>query len=251
MGSTITRLSGWMVALPSSWSRQSAAACGSSCPRGSSILRPVGVVPRFRVHGDFSITLAYTILKVDSPVRGYGPGVVIWAETGTPTNDAVTVERGVIPKEGERYTSTRISGAGPPEDRKYDVRRTPAQSRSGNIRLERAGSMVTASYAEGKDPFRVVRTVELGPGDLTMVRFGATTGVSDLSIEIRLEDVTIRAGGLARLPRSAPRTAWVSFGTSAAGVTGLALLGAAVWWLGARKRTASQTQAPARKPGKR
>jgi hypothetical protein len=203
----------------------------------------VGIVPRFRIHGDFEITVAYTILKADTPIRGYGLGVAVWAETGTPNNDAVTVERSIIPKEGERYNSTRVSGEGPPEVRKYDVRRSPAQSRSGKIRLERTGSMVTASYAEGKAPFRVIRTVELGPEDLTMVRVGAETGVSDHSIEIRLEDLTIRAEGLPGLEGTPPESPGFPWALAIGGVTGLALLGLAVWWTTARRRSRTQ-QAP-------
>ena len=237
MASLTSRRSSWPAAMPSSWSRQSAAVCGSSCPRGS-ITPPGWELSRdFQIHGDFEITVAYTILKADTPIRGYGLSVGVWAETGTPNNDAVTVERGIIPKEGERYTSTRVSGEGPPEVRKYDVRRSPAQSRSGKIRLERAGSMVTASYAEGKEPFRVIRRVELGPEDLTMVRVGAETGVSDHSIEIRLEDLTIRAEGLPGLEGPPPAPAAFPWGLAAGGSAGLALLGAAVWWLAARKRS--------------
>jgi hypothetical protein len=64
----------------------------------------VGVAPRFRIHGDFEITAAYTIIKADTPVRGYGVAVALWTETDTPDTEAVTIERGIIPKEGERYT---------------------------------------------------------------------------------------------------------------------------------------------------
>jgi hypothetical protein len=220
-------------------------------PAGINNPAGVGVVPRFQIHGDFEITVAYTILKADAPIRGYGLSVGVWAETGTPNNDAVTVERGIIPKEGERYTSTRVSGEGPPEVRKYDVRRAPAQSRSGKIRLERAGSMVTASYAEGKEPFRVIRRVELGPEDLTMVRVGAETGVSDHSIEIRLEDLTIRAEGLPGFASPPPAPPGFPWGLAAGSGAGLALLGAAVWWLAAAKRSRSHAPAAVRKPVKR
>ena len=56
--------------------------------------------------------------------------------------------------------------------------------------------MVTTSYADGDQPFRVLRKVELGPEDLTLVRLGADTGVSDHALEIRLEELTIRAEAL-------------------------------------------------------
>jgi len=52
----------------------------------------------------------------------------------------------------------------------------------------------------------VLRTVELGPEDLTLVRLGAETGMSDHSVEILLEDLTIRAEALPglRAPTGAP-----------------------------------------------
>jgi Protein of unknown function (DUF1583) len=153
-----------------------------------------GVAPRCWVHGDFEISVSFTIVKADTPIRGYGVAATLWAQTDTPTDEAVTIERGIIPREGERFTSTRISG--PPEARKYDVRRAPAESRSGKLRMERMGSKVTTSFADGKSPFRALRTVELGTEDITLVRLAAETGVSDHAVEILLEDLTIRAEAL-------------------------------------------------------
>jgi len=154
----------------------------------------VGVVPRFQIHGDFEITATVAIVKADNPVRGYGVAASLWAETDTPTEETVTIERGIIPKEGERFTSTRVSG--PPENRKYDVRRALAKSREAKIRMERVGSMVTTSYADGDQPFRKLRTVELGREDLVMVRAAAETGVSNNAVDVRFEELTIRAESL-------------------------------------------------------
>ena len=162
-------------------------------PAGLNKPMPVGVAPRFRIHGDFEITASYTIVKADNPIRGYGLAATLWVETDTDTAEAVTIERGIIPKEGERFTSTRISGPPPPETRKYDVRRSRAQSRSGKIRMARVGPLVITSFADGTQPFRVLRKVELGPEDLTLARLAAETGWSDHGVEIRLEDLTIRA----------------------------------------------------------
>jgi Protein of unknown function (DUF1583) len=176
-------------------------------PAGLNNHEAVGIAPRCRVHGDFEITVSFTIVKADTPIRGYGVGASVWVETNTATNEALTIERGIIPKEGERFTSTRVSGY--PLDRKYNVRRALATSRSGKLRMERVGTKVTTSYADGDKPFRVLRTVELGPEDVTLVRLAAETGVSDHSVEVLFEDLTIRADALPglRLPASkAPAT---------------------------------------------
>jgi Protein of unknown function (DUF1583) len=162
-------------------------------PAGLDKPLPVGVAPRFRIHGDFEITASYTIVKADNPTRGYGLAATLWVETDTVTAEAVTIERGIIPKEGERFTSTRISGPPPPETRKYDVRRSRARSRSGKIRMARVGPLVITSFADGTQPFRMLRKVELGPEDLTLARLAAETGWSDHGVEIRLDDLTIRA----------------------------------------------------------
>ena len=162
-------------------------------PAGLNKPMPVGVAPRFRIHGDFEITASFAIVNADKPIRGYGLAATLWVETDTENAEAVTIERGIIPKEGERFTSTRISGPPPPEIRKYDVRRARAQSRSGKIRMARVGPLVITSFADGTEPFRVLRKVELGPEDLTLARLAAETGWSDHGVEIRLDDLTIRA----------------------------------------------------------
>jgi hypothetical protein len=170
-------------------------------PGGLNNHEAVGVAPRCRIHGDFEVTVSFTIVKADEPIRGYGVAATVWAETNTATSEAVTIERGIIPKEGERFTSTRISGY--PLDRKYDVRRVRAQSRAGKLRMERAGTKVTTLFADGDEPFRPLRTVELGPEDVTLLRLGAETGMSDHSVEVLLEELTIRADALPGL-RVAP-----------------------------------------------
>jgi hypothetical protein len=178
-------------------------------PAGFDKPEAVGVTPRFRIHGDFEITASIAIVKADNPIRGYGVAAALWVETDTPTAEAATIERGIIPKEGERFTSTRISGPPPPEARKYDVRRALAESRSAKLRMARVGSKIITSYADGDKPIRVLRTVELGSEDLTLARLGADTGVSDHSIEICLEELTIRAEalpGLAELRQASRAT---------------------------------------------
>lgn len=175
-------------------------------PAGLNNPEAVGVAPRCRIRGDFEITASFTMVKADRPIRGYGVAATLWAETNTITHEAVTIERGIVPQEGERFTSTRISGFS--SERKYDVRRAPAKSRAVKLRMERVGSKVTTSFADGKEPFRVLRTVELGPEDLTLVRLAAETGMSDHAVEILLEDLTIRAEALPGLrPSSQAKSA--------------------------------------------
>jgi len=146
-------------------------------PAGLDKPAAVGITPRFYIRGDFEITATFEIIKADTPIRGYGVAAALWVETDTPTAEAVTIERGTIPREGERFTSTRISG--PEKARKYDVRRARAGFPSGKLRMARVGTKVTTSYADGDRPFRELRTVELGPEEITLARMGADTGVSD------------------------------------------------------------------------
>ena len=48
-------------------------------PAGLDKPLPVGVAPRFRIHGDFEITASYAIVKADKPIRGYGLAVALVA----------------------------------------------------------------------------------------------------------------------------------------------------------------------------
>ena len=136
---------------------------------------------------------------------------------------------------------------------KYDVRRSPGpvakQARSGSKRagLDGHGILRRRQRAVSRDP----QGRALGPKTSRWCRVGAETGVSDHSIEIRLEDLTIRAEGLPGLEGPPPAPAAFPWGLAAGGSAGLALLGAAVWWLAARKRSGKNAPAPVRKPVKR
>jgi hypothetical protein len=167
-------------------------------PRGLGNPAAVGVTPRFRVRGDFEIIGDFEILKADPPTEGYGLGVQIWVEADAPDRPAATIERGLIPDEGEWFTSTQITG--PEDDRQYRPERAPAASRSGRLRMVRVGPIVSTSYADGEGPFQLLRSFELGTRDLDLVRFAADTGVSDLPFEALLTRLEIRAEAFPGMP---------------------------------------------------
>ena len=95
--------------------------------------------------------------------------------------------------------------------------------------MARVGSKVTTSYADGKEPFRVLRTVEVGPEDLMLVRLGAETGMSDHSVDVLFEDLTIHAEALPGLKPSTPAPGGSPAPGAAGAVTGSACHGCALW----------------------
>lgn len=175
-------------------------------PKGLGKPAAIGLTCRDHICGDFAITADFTILQAETPTEGYGLGVQLWAETDAPDRPAATVERGLIPGKGERFTSTQI--VGPPDKREYRPERAPASSRSGRLRLVRVGPTVHASFADGDAPFRLLRSFELGTGDLDVVRFAADTGVSDHPLDVLLRRLEVRAEALERPGIAGPETSF-------------------------------------------
>lgn len=167
---------------------------------------PTGISLRFAVKGDFEITTAYDIQALEPPATGYGVGAGLYVETDSPTKEGITLERFVLPAVGEVFASTRASmkdGA-----RTYASRRFPARAtRSGQLRLSRRGSRITASVAEGSGAaFRKLRTVEVAPDDLSYVRLAGDTGGATSRLDARFKELRIKTDGLSAEPPDDPPT---------------------------------------------
>jgi hypothetical protein len=156
---------------------------------------PVGVVTRFRIAGDFEITVGYQIIYADRPTTPRGVGFEIFLTTDTPTNEATSFYREVHADGSEVYAVSRMTTIG------QGVRaavpgttfnRIAAAGRSGQLRLTRKGSNLTYSAADAsaKD-FRQLFQAVLGAEDVTQLRLGVSTG-GPHGIDMRVLDLRIR-----------------------------------------------------------
>ena len=201
-------------------------------PRGLGKPGPIGVVPKFRVRGDFDISGTFEVLKVDRPTEGNGIGIQLLVEADKPTKDAATVAW--VYQAGDKgMTFTTMTITGPPAARKYRrLESVPARAWAGTLRLVRHGAIVTTSYRDGPTaPERVLREIEIGSEDLAQVRFAVHTGWTDLPADARLTGLTIAADGLPGYdgtPLVPPgRSPWLLIGGAMAlGVIGMGLAAA-------------------------
>lgn len=164
---------------------------------------PVGLVSRVGARGDFEITLAYEIVRVDRPTSGHGAGVTIWIATASAGKTAATLGHLVRPG-GERvffshHAATRADG----EREHHGGKPVPTTAASGRVRLVRRGTMLSYQVAEGNGAiFREIYEANIGPEDLATIRFAADNGGSPTAVDVRLKAISIRAEqlGTARSP---------------------------------------------------
>ena len=210
-------------------------------PAGLGKPAPIGIATQFQVQGDFEITASYEILKAVEPKDGYGVGVTLTFGAATPGKEEVTAEWSSIPKLGDTLTTTWIT-VGEDGKRRFQPTRRAARARSGQLRLSRSGAVVEASFAEGPGAaFVPLKRVEFGTADLAVVRLGANTGWSDAPVDLRLNDLRVRA---AALPGYSEPTTPVARGASILWVGGgvlaaVAALAGAIWWRASSLRGAT------------
>lgn len=202
-------------------------------PEASDQRGPVGLLVKRTLVGDFEVVASYESFLAGPPAAGYGAGLLLVIELDDAMKNSLTIERQTLPKEGDVFTSTHIFTPAAGGDRKYDPRRAPAKATTGRLKLARSGGKVTASYDEGGE-FRVLREVELGTGDVTLLRLAASTGQTACAVDVVVTDLQVKAASLASLREPAPAPVTVASGSSEApAATSGASSGPPYLWLAA------------------
>jgi hypothetical protein len=177
-------------------------------PAPSGVKLPVGLVPRTGVRGDFVITMAFDIIRVDRPTAGGGAGVSIYVATASPTHNAALVGRVVGPGGEPAFLAMRASTPAGGK-REFHGKRVPTAVLSGRLRLVRKGATVSYLVAGGADDaFKEIYQGELGTADLETVRFAADGGGSPTTVDVRIRAVSIRADDLGPARRVARPGSW-------------------------------------------
>jgi hypothetical protein len=170
---------------------------------------PVGLIARTGVRGDFEITMAFDVLKVDKPTKGGGAGLGIYITTISATNDAASISRLTRPGGERAFVShhavtprggNRVHRGGDP---------WPTDVASGRLRLVRKGSVLTYLAAKGgATDFRELYQVEFGADDLETIRFAADNNGSPTLVDVRIKSISIQADELGSPRREPPRRPW-------------------------------------------
>ncbi len=154
---------------------------------------PVGLVSRLGVRGDFEITMAFEILRLNKPAGGNGAGVSIYISAASLSQEGATLGR-FLRSSGEQVFLCHRAFTPPGEERKHEGRRSPTTAQSGSLRLVRTGTILSYQVAEGgRATFQELYQTEWRGEDLDTIRFAAENGGSPTMVDVRIKAVSIRA----------------------------------------------------------
>lgn len=199
---------------------------------------PYGITPRFRVCGDFEITVSFEIVTLNKPILGYGASVSIWVMVDAPTVDAVTMARSNRPWDGNVWVADK--GWWDVGEKKYhhNNHSFPTQCAAGKLRLVRIGSNVHFLAAEGDtSEFQELHQVDYKIDELTQIHLGVDTGGDKGPAEILLTDIRIRAYELplGGINKSRIKWSWLIWLMSALFGLGIICVGLIFYWKFARR----------------
>lgn len=197
---------------------------------------PVGLVFRHRIGGDFTITMAFQLVKADVPAAGGNAGVSIWIKAASPTQDAATFGRMTRPS-GKHVVFTHQALTPPGKKRQH--RNGPAvdtEAVAGRLRLVRDGDVLTYLFAPGEsDTFQTIEQTQFTTEVIETIRFAVEKAGGTTSVDAHIKAVTVSADeiGAARPPLA--RTNWLYW---LAGGLAVPLILAGILWLRRKERPA-------------
>jgi hypothetical protein len=156
---------------------------------------PVGLITYMGVHGDFEITMAFEIVRLDKPAGGHGAGVSLYITAASLDRQAATLGRFLRP-DGEAIFLCHRAGTSPGEGRKHQAESSPTTAISGNLRLVRRGKTLSYQFAEkDRASFRELYQTEWGDEDVDSVRIAAESGGSPTAVDVCIRSFRIQADG--------------------------------------------------------
>jgi len=160
----------------------------------------VGIEPRFRISGDFEITVGYEILSVDTPSTGMGAGLKVWGRLDSDQFQAMNLGRMTSPEGASAFCAVfaQEDAAG---KRRFQTKEQPTDAKRGRLRLVRTGSELSSLVAEEEaEEFQELQRVQVGTGDVLVLRISGTTSGDACGVSLRLLDLRIRADTLPDKP---------------------------------------------------
>jgi DNA-directed RNA polymerase subunit RPC12/RpoP len=152
----------------------------------------LGLHSRFQLNGDFEATVGYELLEVAQPKGGDGVGLEIYLNAASAAKDAIVFRRVAHPKEGQIFLCDRrwtVDG-----QRKTERKTFPAVSKSGQMRITRAGKIVRFWQA-GAAAGEFVELCRYDWGTMDGSGFAVRAlGDNNVPVDLRLTTVRIRDG---------------------------------------------------------
>jgi hypothetical protein len=198
-------------------------------PANRTELDSVGLQARFRISGDFEITLAYENLSQGDPAPATGAGVqlLLRLDAKEPVGASLTRLKKPI---GQVFGANVLSVSPEGKDR-FDTQNFPAKAAWGRLRLARTGPTLRFLVADGTEEFVELRSHEIGTEDVRLLRLFVTSGREAIPVQARLTALSIRSDSVPNQPETVkpPEREWWPW--IAAGALLLAGTGAGlVWW---------------------
>ena len=171
-------------------------------------LAGVGVDTRFRVAGDFEITLEYEILALPKESPPQGTGLALLVKFETPATGGASLTR-LRKGTADVFGANRIMPGEGGKDR-FQTENVPASAQRGKLRLARSGPMLKYLVAEGTGEFREIHSADVGTEAITELRAQVRTGQQPASADVRLVRWSIHADSLPDRPTIRPiaRQSW-------------------------------------------
>lgn len=173
---------------------------------GRSEVKLLGLAPRFKVRGDFEITVSYKVLAWTRAKKGSGIGPSLYVAASGPAKAAAEMGRlhGARRDIVSTFSAVNVDG-----ERRKSARRFPAESTAGRLRLRRRGTRLTFEHSEAAAgaPFRVLAETEFGVDELRLVRIAVKQVAPPASARVAIQSLRIRADVLPHRPSASAPTA--------------------------------------------
>jgi serine/threonine-protein kinase len=178
--------------------------------RGLRIARPDGHTNQvtgadvpITLHGDFDISLGYELLAIGEPLPKYGAGIGLRVLFGQPPAVTVLLSRARKPA-GEQFGSYKIVQDAEAKDSYSNTIETKATALNGRLRIMRIGAQLRFLVADGVPEYKLMRVMDIGAEDVSLVRLYATTTDRPVLLDVRFTDLDILADEIRRSTADAP-----------------------------------------------
>jgi hypothetical protein len=159
----------------------------------------VGFTPRFKLSGDFEVTLEWSIKRWSRPSTGYGTGPSLYLTTEGEFQPAASISR-VLRADGKSVYSVFIA-RGVMGERKSFVKMFNSDALNGKLRISRAERTLQFAVVDGKSAdFRLLHEQEFVKGDVNLLRAGLQQSDSIAASEAVIRSFSVHAGDLPLLP---------------------------------------------------
>ncbi len=171
--------------------------------------RPVvGLITKWRVHGDFEIRLSYQGFQSPVPESGSGPKLSIYVRRATDRGEAASIERLARQKDGDiflAHTAYTDRDGG----RRTSQWSDKASESAGGLQLKRTGPTLQFLVIDGTGTdYREVYRTDWGDEDLDLIRLGVDPGDSRQAFEVRITEFSVAADALPVGPASRASASW-------------------------------------------